>query len=183
MHRTMHRTMRTTTVVLILAVIFALGSAVQAQAPPKIGVFDSQRISIETAEGQKVQARLEALQESKRLEITAKEQGLEGLQQRLNQQGLSLSAEMRLSMEMDIQRRLLEVNTLRDLSTRELQLEVAAAEAAFNDKLRVVVSQFGRDEGFTVLLEAAAVAWAANSVDVTTALIDIFDRVYPTATE
>jgi Skp family chaperone for outer membrane proteins len=174
----MNIAIRNTALVFTLATICFLAPAVQAQAPSKIGVFDSQRISEETAEGKKLQTMLGAMRDEKQSEINSKEQAIEDLQQRLSQQGLSLSAETRMGLEVDIQRRMLEVNTLKELATQQLQLEVAAAEASFNEKLRNVVIQFGRDEGFTLLLEASTVAWAANSADVTTALIDIFDRMY-----
>ena len=80
------------------------------------------------------------------------------------------------------QRKLLELNNSKDLATRELQLEVAGAEARFNEKLRVVIEQIGTDENFALILDRAAVAWASSAIDVTTAIIDRFDRTFP-ATE
>ena len=175
----MHRTTRLALVISALALLIALTPGSVAQNTFKVGVFDSQRISIETAEGKRVQAQLNSLRDAKQQQIDGEEQTINDLQQRLSQQGLSLSAETRASLELDIQRRLLELNTSKDLAGRQLQLEVAAAEAGFNEKLRVVVQQFGRDEGFSLLLEVGAVAWASNSADVTTALIDLFDQLYP----
>lgn len=179
----MQNLMRITVAAAALAMLLSLTPSANAQAPSRIGVFDSQRISEETAEGQKLQAKLGALQEQKRKEITDKEQAINDLQQRLAQQGLSLSADTRIGLELDIQRRVLEVNNMKELAGQELQLEVAAAEAGFNEKLRVAVVQFGRDEGFAVMFEASTVAYASNSIDVTTALIDIFDSMYPAAAE
>ena len=92
---------------------------------------------------------------------------------------MSLSPETRTSLEVEIQRRALVLNNARDLASRELQLDVAAAEAGFNEKLRQVVVRLGQDEGFTMLLEVGVTAWAANSIDVTTAIIDLFDQLYP----
>lgn len=175
MHRPTHSIL---TVCAVLALV-ALASPVWGQAPLKIGVFDSQRISEETAEGKRVQAALSGVQEAKRQAISEQEQAISELQQRLSQQGLSLSPETRTSLELEIQRRALVLNNARDLASRELQLDVAAAEAGFNEKLRQVVVRFGQDEGFTMLLEVGVTAWAANSIDVTTAIIDLFDQLYP----
>jgi Skp family chaperone for outer membrane proteins len=172
----MTRSILTTLTVLALV---ALVSPALAQAPIKIGIFDSQRISEETAEGKRVQARLSEIRDAKQQQITEQEQAISELQQRLNQQGLSLSVETRGSLELEIQRRALSLNTAKDLAGRQLQLEVAAEEAQFNEKLRVVVTRFGQDENFSLLLELGVTAWAANSVDVTTALIDLFDQLYP----
>jgi Skp family chaperone for outer membrane proteins len=82
-------------------------------------------------------------------------------------------------MEIEIQKRLLELNSRKDTMSRAFQLDIAAEEARFNEKLRAVISQFARDEEFAVILEVSAVAYAAASVDVTTAVIDRFDKAYP----
>jgi len=177
----MHRPTRSILAVVTALVLGALAPAAWAQASIKIGVFDSQRISEETIEGKRIQTELGALRDAKQQAISGQELVIGELQQRLSQQGLSLSAETRASLELDIQRRALALNTARDLATRELQLEVGAAEARFNEKLGVVVNRFGQDEGFALLLELGVTAWAANSVDVTTAIIDLFDRLYPAA--
>ena len=179
----MRKLTRSTLTIFSVMILAALVTGVQAQAPTKVGVFDSQRISEETAEGRRVQSALSAVRDAKQQEIAGMEQALGDLQQRLSQQGLSLSPDTRLALEMDIQRRALELNNAKDLATRGLQLEVAGAEARFNEKLRVAVEQFGRDEGFAVLFEISATAWAAGSVDVTTGLIDVFDKMFPATEE
>jgi Skp family chaperone for outer membrane proteins len=179
----MHKLKRSTLTICSAVILAALVAGSQVRAQSKVGVFDSQRVSEETAEGRKVQTELSTLRDTKQGEIAGMEQALADLQQRLNQQGLSLSPDTRMALELDIQRRGLELNNAKDLATRELQLEVAAAEARFNEKLRVVVEQFGRDEGFDILFEISATAWSSSSVDITTALIDVFDKMFPAAAE
>jgi len=177
----MHRPIPSILAALAVLAAAAAAQPVLAQAPLKIGVFDSQRISEETIEGKRVQTELGAVRDAKQKEISDMERAISDLQQRLSQQGLSLSAETRSSLELDIQRRALMLNNAKDLATRELQLEVAAAEARFNEKLRLVVNRFGQDEGFALLFELGVTAWAGNTVDVTTAIIDLFDQMYPGA--
>ena len=70
-----------------------------------------------------------------------------------------------------------------ELAFRELQLEIEAAEAKFNEKLRIAVTEFGRGGAFTVILDSGAVAWADASVDVTMNIIDQFDQLFPAKTE
>jgi Skp family chaperone for outer membrane proteins len=179
----MDRQKRLLTVLAAMLVALAAAMPAAAQSALKIGVFDSQRISEETAEGKRIQQELTSLSEAKQEELSNMEQALSDLQQRLGQQQLSLSAERRTALELDIQRRALELNNAKDLASRELQLEFAAAEARFNEKLRQVVGQFALDENFSLLLEYGAVAWSATSIDVTTAIIDLFDKMYPAQSE
>ena len=162
-----------------LAWLAAALSPAEAQSTFKLGVFDPQRVSEETAEGKRIQAKLEAMREERQKAISGEEAKINELQQQLSQQSLSLSPEKRAQMEIEIQKRLLELNSRKDTMTKSFQLEIAAEEARFNEKLRAVLSQFARDEEFSVILEVAAVAFAATSVDVTTAVIDRFNKLYP----
>jgi Skp family chaperone for outer membrane proteins len=162
--------------------LFAIFSTASAQTF-KLGVFDPQRVSEETVEGKRIQATLGEARDSRQQELNDETARVSELQQQLEQQALSLSGEKRTEMEIDIQRRLLELNSRKDVATRAFQLEIAAAEAQFNEKLRSVVNQFAQNEEFSVILESGAVAYANSSIDVTTAVIDLFNRMYPGKTE
>lgn len=161
------------------ALLVLLSLPAVAQTATKVAVFDPQRVSEETQEGQRAQTTLEAVRDHMQQEMTALEQTVADLQERLKQQALSLSIDKRTELEMDIQRKMLELSTLKDRSTRQLQLEIAGAEARFNEKLRNVVDQVGRAGGFAVVLDVSTVAWASTTVDVTTQVIDVFDKAYP----
>ena len=175
------RTIFRTTVVVFALVLFA-GLAVPAQAQSvKIGVFDPARVSEEVAEVRQLQESLVKMREQKQAEITVKEQVVNELRQKLQQQALSLSPDKRTTMEVDIQRKLIEVNSMKEVASQELQLEFAAAEARFNEKLRTVVEQYGRDQGFALILDANTVAWASTAVDVTTPIVDQYNRLFPAA--
>ncbi len=152
-----------------------------AQVSGRIGVFDAQRISEETAEGRRIHAELNAFREKKQQELSAKEQELSELQNRLTSQALSLSQEKRAALEKEIQRKLLELNQAREAATREMQLELNEAQEQFQEKLLIVARQFGAEEGFAVLLESSLAAYYDPSVDVTSALIERFNKAYPAA--
>ncbi len=171
---------RTAVAALTLALFAGLAVPAQAQSV-KIGVFDPARVSEEVADVRQLQESLVKMREQKQAAIAAKEQVLIDLRQRLQQQALSLSPDKRTEMEVNIQRKLIEVNSMKEVANQELQLEFAAAEARFNDKLRTVVEQYGRDQGFALILDANAVAWASTAVDVTTPIVDQYNRMFPAA--
>jgi outer membrane protein len=179
----MRRSIRILVTLAATALLVAMFSAASAQTSFKIGVFDPQRVSEETIEGKRIQARLEALRDTRQTEIADDERAIAEAQQQLTQQALSLSPEKLQQMEIDIQMRMLELNSRKDTATRAFQLEIAAEEAKFNEKLRTIVSQFARGEDFAVVLEVGAVAYAAPSVDVSTGIIDAFNKAYPGSAE
>jgi outer membrane protein len=163
----------------VLLVVTLAGSAAHAQSSLKIGVFDPQRVSEESKQGQRLQAELSALQQSKQAELQAKDQALAAKEKEYNEQRLSLSEDRRKALELDIERRKLELKNAQQLATQELQLEYADAQQKFNEMLIRGVSQFGESEGFDLILDMAAVAWAHQGIDVTTAIIDLVDTLYP----
>jgi outer membrane protein len=158
---------------------FAASTDAVAQAAPKFGVFDAQRVSEETAIGKRVQVELGAFRTRKQQELSEKQQAINELEKQLSQQALSLSAERRAELERDIQRQLLELQSAQEAASRQMQLEFQSASAGFQEKLTQVVGNFGRQEGFTLILDRGLVAWASDTIDVTTTIVDLFDRMYP----
>ena len=165
----------------LLAAVASMPAAHAQGAPPaqRMGVFDAQRLSEETNEGKRVQAELTALKDKKQAELTSKEKENNDLQAQLQAQSLSLSGERRTAMEKDIQKKLLDLKSARDSATNEFQVELQNAQGHFQDQLFQVVEQFARQEGFSIIFERSQVAFASEAVDITTALVDAFNRLAP----
>lgn len=169
------------TAVLLALVTLALPGVVRAQAPPapRIGVFDAGRVSGETALGKAITSRLNGIQEKKRGELQAKAKEIQGLQSQLETQALSLSPDRRGALEKDIQRKTLELNQAQEAARNELQIEYNEEQERFQQKILAAVEQLSREEKFSLILEKNVVAFFDPSIEVTTALIDRFDRLFP----
>jgi Skp family chaperone for outer membrane proteins len=167
-----------------LLLILAAGTAAVAQDVPRIAVFDPQRVSEETEEGARIQARLTAFRNQKQTELTAMQTAVTALQDQLVAQALSLSPERKQALEIEIQKKALDFQSTQEAAAREMQLEINSAQTRFQDQLLAVVEQFGQSEGFDLILDRSLVAWAAPPMDVTTALVDRFNQMVqsPTAT-
>ena len=161
------------------AVIACLAATPSTWAQSKVGVFDPQRVSEETAEGKRIQAQLESIKNEKQKALSDKENQLAALTTQLEQQALTLSTEKRTALQVQIERLRLDLDNARKLATQELQLEVAAAQAAFNERLRRAVTSFGQSQGFDLVIEASLVSYWSTGVDVTTGIIDTFDKLGP----
>ncbi|HKQ59996.1 MAG TPA: OmpH family outer membrane protein [Candidatus Polarisedimenticolaceae bacterium] len=145
----------------------------------KLGVFDPQRVSEETNLGKQVQTQLTGLREKKQQEVGAKQKELEELQKRLESQAISLSPERLSAMQTELKQRQLQLQAAKELASQELQLELSSVQESFQGKLLHVVELYGRDQGFTLILDRSIVPWAAESIDVTTAIVDRFNQMYP----
>lgn len=164
--------MRKTVVAAAFALLVAGPAQAQAQPAIRIAVFDPQRVSEESDEGKKVQTELTGLRDRKQAELAAKEKELQDMQNQLTAQGLSLSADRRNALEKDVQRKLLELQQAREGARSEMQFELSAAQNKFQEKLLAIVEQYGREEGFTLVLDRSVAAYAAPGIDVTTAVVD-----------
>jgi len=174
----MNRLMRVSLPLLAIGLLAAGVSTVGAQEL-RVGVFDPQRVSEETNLGKQLQAELGAFQTEKQNDIEAKRAQVQTMQEQLRTQELSLSSATRTKMEKDIQRRVLFLEAAQETATREMQLELAAAKMVFEEKLLIAVREFGKSEGFSLILDNSLVAWADQTVDVTGALVDAFNRMFP----
>lgn len=171
--------MRKILTALVFVSLVAAGASLTVAQGVKIGVFDPQRVSEETEEGKRIQADLTTFRNNKQALLSSMEMEIKGLQDQLAQQALSLSADRKSAIEKEIQRKMVEIQSAQEAATRELQLEIGEAQAQFQEQLLAVVTQFGTDEGFTMILDAQLVAWATPGVDVTTAIVDAFNRMVP----
>jgi len=177
----MSKSMRTFLIMLVVGLVASGSFAVQAQEL-RVGVFDPQRVSEETNLGKQLQSELGAFQAMKQKEIDDKRVQVEQMQEQLRTQELSLSSATRTKMEKDIQRRVLFLEAAQETATREMQLELAAAKILFEEKLLISVQEFGKSEEFSLILDRSLVAWADKTVDITGALIDVFNRMFPADT-
>jgi outer membrane protein len=164
---------------LILSLMIATGLAHAQGTGMKIGVFDANRVSEESDEGKRIAARLTAFGDRKKAELTTKEKEIADLRQQLESQTLSLSPEKQTQLQKDIQKKGLELQQNQESARNEFQIEVSEDQNNFQEQLLRVINQFGRDEGFTLVLERATggVAFAAESIDVTTAIVDKFNQM------
>jgi len=165
-----------------LALLLSTAPVAQAQSL-KVGVFDAQAVSENSEMGKRIQAELQAFTEAKEAEIGQRQEKLAAMRKDLSQQSLSLSSERRASFEKDIQRLILDLQSFQESASRELELEYGSATNGFRGKLVTTVASFGRDEGFSVIAVPIQINWPAAAIDVTSAVIDRFNKMYPVKQE
>ena len=162
--------------IIVLAAAIALGAGSVFAADVKIGVFDFQRVSEETARGQELRANLEKFGDKKKGEITSKENELKAMEDKYKAEAFSLTAEKRSQMEKDIQKKQLDLQSFRDSAQKEMQIEVNEAQGKFNDQLLSVINALGKERGYTLVFAKEQVAFASDTADMTSELIERFNQ-------
>lgn len=160
---------------IVLSVLLALVLGPVCRAEMKIGVFDFQRVSEETARGQQLRASLERFGDKKKSEIAAKEGELKTMEDQYKAQAFSLSPDKRSQLEKDIQKKQLELQSYRENAQREMQIEVNEAQSKFNEQLLRVINTLGKERGYALVFAKEQVAFASDAADMTSEVIEHFN--------
>lgn len=163
-----------------------LAAALQAQQQPtKVGIIHIQQAIISTKDGQKAAAELQERFDPKRKELEKKQSEIQALQEQLRRGANTLSEEARQKLMREI-----------DAKTRALNRETEDAQAEFDQeqqkilqelggRLMQVIDKYARDNGFALILDVSSpqtpVLYAANSIDITQAIVELYDKNSPSA--
>jgi outer membrane protein len=165
----------------------ALAGLAGAQAPKaegtKVGVLSVQAAIANTAEGKQQAALLQSKFAPQQSEMQALQKQIEDLQTRLRTGETTLSDDEkgRISQQIDQQTR------RGQRMQQEYQEDTNAAEQdviqSIGRKLLDVIDKYAKENGFSVILDVSSqqttVFWAADSVNVTQQIIQLYDASYP----
>lgn len=159
---------------LLAGLPWARPQAAEAAAPPpmKVGVFDPGRVFEMSNLGKKMRSEIEALTQKKRSEVQSKEDEIKALQEKLRQEEPSLSEDKRGERERSLQQKGIELKRLRDDASREVQSQVSDVEERFQKQVMAVIEKLGREHGYTLIFDRAALAFSHPSTDITEEIIN-----------
>ncbi len=151
-----------------------------ALAQSKVGVINIQGAIISTKDGQKAAADLETKFAPKKKEVDARQNEINGLKDQLQkgQNTMSELAKQELMRRIDGQSKTLQ-RDMEDDQT-ELQEEQQAALQKLGQRLMVVISQYAKANGYSLILDVSSpqtpVLFASNTIDITKDIIDLYDK-------
>jgi len=160
------------------ALLFSLSAQTARAADDKLGVVDLQRALNEVEEGATAKKNLKKEFDEKQKQLDAKQNELKKLKDELDAQMTMMTPEKKAERVADLQKKLLEVQQLymglqQDLSKRE-----GEATAQIFQKMGVILSQMGEEQGFFAIVEKTAVPYFRPSLDVTNELIRRYNDSY-----
>jgi len=158
---------------LTVTVLLLLCFPAAAQDAVKIGYVDMQRALNESDQGTKALESLKVLMDNKKNELQAEKELIDKKKDELDKQGLLLNETTRREREDEIRR--LERDHSRKFSDtkEELSRQEAKLTATIRTDLMKVVSEVGKDEGYTLVLEKqfSAILFAPDTIDLTDEVI------------
>jgi outer membrane protein len=158
--------------------VIALGATATAAADYKIGVFDSGRVIMESQVGQNAQAELNAYKNDRQKLITAREKELETKNNEFVNKSLTLSEERRQELREELEDLRREFQRFYQDNERDLIKEMEKMQKTLQRQLTLVIEEFGKREGYTMIFERLQCVYNSEAVDVTEDVVRAFDAKF-----
>jgi outer membrane protein len=174
---------------LLLFPAFALGFATlahaQAATPTKVAIISVQQAILQTKDGQKASAALQAKFLPKRQELEKKQASIQALQEQMKKGSATMSedAKNKLAREIDSNQKSLQRDS-EDFDA-DVQQEEGRIMQDLGQKIMDVIIKHATQNGFAMVLDVSnqqtPVLWADPSADITTEVIKLYDAAHPAA--
>jgi outer membrane protein len=155
--------------IVTVAGALALPAAAQT-AVPKIAVIDVQKLVVESAAGKEAQGRVKKVIDAKQVDSEKLQKELQGLQQRLTDQGPSMTDEKREQLNKEYQEKGISYKRFQDDAQREVQEAQQRELSELEKRVLPVINQVGKEKGYTLIFNKYApgmLVYADDAVDIT----------------
>lgn len=166
---------------LLAGIITAIAQTAWAQnTPTKVGIINIQGAIVNTKDGQKAIKELEARFAPKKQEIEKKQEKIRELQAQLQKGSSVLSEEQKRKLMNEIDQHTKEYNRNVEDASQELEQEQGKIFQELSQKMMAVIDKHAKEKGFAVILDVSSqqtpVLYAANEVDITRDIIELYDK-------
>jgi len=158
-----------------LALVVAWGGLGWAAQSVKIGVVDVQQILNQSQRGQVLKQKLEQERAGRQKELDVRQQDLMKLQAEYEKQAPVLSEQAKREKKEALERRVREARRVAEDANRDFEKRVRETEMETTREIFTVIQEYGKDQGFSVILERSSIIFSAAAVDVTTEVIKRYD--------
>lgn len=142
----------------------------------KLGFIDLQRAISESQEGKKARQKFQAHLKKIEAGLLKEKEEAEQLKADLDKKGPLLKAEERRTLEMEVQKKVRDYKRgVRD-SQEELRQKEGEITSGILKDLEKVVSEFGKAEKFTLILERSQALFTDKAIDITDKVIDLYNN-------
>jgi outer membrane protein len=107
--------------------------------------------------------------------LDAKQQEVMKLQADLEKQAPLLSEQAKREKSEAIQRMVRDARRVAEDSNRDFEKQVREAETDITREIFAVIQEYGKDQGYSSILERSTLIYSAPSVDITTEIIKRYD--------
>ena len=158
-----------------LCLAWAGSSWAAAAQPLKVGVVDVQQVLNQSQRGQVLKQKLEQERAGRQKDLDAHQQELVKLQAEYEKQAPVLSDQAKREKKEALERRVRDARRIAEDANRDFEKRVREAEMDTTREIFGVIQEYGKDQGFSLILERSSIIFSATTVDVTADVIKRYD--------
>lgn len=161
-----------------MAVLVSLMVGFSAAAEVKIGYVDLQKAIQETSAGKKAKAELEKDFNKRKKDLEKMEADLKKMGEDLEKKAMVLSDDIRGKKQAEFQQEMMKYREAVSKNQLEIQKKERDLTLPIIKKLREVIEDIAKKDGYTMVLEKAeqSVLWAKQEADLTDDVVKAFEK-------
>jgi outer membrane protein len=157
--------------------------AAYAQAPTKVAIIQFQAAVLATQEGQQAQAAMKAKFDPRKNQLEKRQADLKAMDEKLKNGGAALTADVRGKLERDLAAGTRTLNNDAEDLNNDVQEEENKVLQGMAAKMGEIIKDYAAKNGFAVVVDVSsqqsAVLWASPSVNITDAIVKLYDQANP----
>ncbi len=146
-----------------------------AQPSNRIGVVDIQQVLNQSQKGVAMKQKLDQERAVRQRELDARQQEVMKLQAEFEKQAPLLSEQAKRERSEALQRKVRDVRRIAEDANRDFDKRVREAEVDVTREIFGIVQEYGKDQGFTLILEKSTLLYTAPAVDITAEVVKRYD--------
>lgn len=167
---------------LLLPLAVAAPLAAQT-APSKVAIIQFQGAVLSTQEGQVAQAAMKSKFDPRKTELEKRQADLRTMQDKLQKGGATLAADTRAQLEKDLANGTRSLNNDAEDLNNDVQEEENKVLQGMAQKMGNLIRDYATKNGYSVVIDVSsqqsAVLWAAPAVNITEAVVKLYDAANP----
>jgi outer membrane protein len=159
--------------------------ALPGPAPTKIAIINIQSAILNTKDGTKAAANVQAKFNPKKTELDKKRSETEALQEQLRKGSATMSDEAKERLQKEIDAGTKELNRRGQDMNDDLEQEQSRIMQDLGAKMMKIVEEYANQNAYAVVLDVSNpqtdVLWAAASTNITPDIVRLYDQAHPNA--
>ena len=163
-----------------------LANAQAAPTPTKIGIIHIQNAILATKDGQKAANDLQTKFGPTKASIDKMQSEVVAVEDKLKKGSQTLSDDARQQLMRDRDQKATALKRATEDAQAEVEQEEGKLMQELGQRVMQVVAKYATDNGFAIIIDVSSqqtpVLWAANGIDITKEIVDLYDKNAPAAT-
>ena len=159
-----------------MAALIPLTFSAAAHAQTKIGYVNFQKALGELEEAKAARARLEGIKEQKQKDLDKAQDALKKDKDTFDKQASTMTEQARNQKAEDLQKRFIDLQQNFEKGRAELAQKENEEFQPIVNKMRGIITTIAQKEGFTMVFDAGGIAYAPDSLDLTSQLVRTYNE-------